>query len=405
MSSTYTTSLSANLRMALERFSVGLIALAVMVIASPGQASERDDQYLEAFHLIQQADGLQKAGDNANALTKYQKAEAMLQQYRRAYPDFGQKMVGFRLSYTSQKIAELGSKPEAEATNLPVAGSGGVVTTSGVKLLSAGAEPRKVLRLHPKAGDKQRVDMTMKMAMEIQAPGAQNQGMKLPVIKMPLEVTIKSISAGGDISYESSLGQVSVEETGGNAEVANAMKSAMANLKGTGTGTITSRGIVKSSQFDLGSGNSQTMPAFLRLNGEQMRDYISQVSAPFPEEAVGPGAKWELASPIKFQDMNISQTATYELVSIDGESVVLKSSLVQSAANQKIQNPAMPGIKLDLTKMSGNGTGESKLELSQILPTEATADSHSEVNMGMNMGGQKQSMSMKMDINLKFQTQ
>lgn len=397
MSSANNPSLMANLRIVFQRFSVAIVTLATIAVSLPVQASERDDQYLEAFHLIQQADGLQKSGDKARALQKYQKAEALLQDYRRTYPDFGQKMVGFRLSYTAQKIAELSEKPAAEASTPPVA-----ATANPVKLLSAGQEPRKVLRLHPKAGDKQSLNMVMNMAMEIQVAQMQNQAIKLPAIKMPMEVTVKSVSPEGDITFESVMGEPSLGEDGGDPQIAAAMKATIGSVKGmTSTGVMTSRAIVKATEMKLPAGaNAQITQAL-----DQMKDSFSQVAAPFPEDAVGPGAKWEYTQPIKSQGMTITQTATYELISIDGDSIAAKSSFIQTAANQKISSPAMPGMKVDLAKMSGRGTGEIKLDLGQLIPSEATADSHSEITMGVSVGGQKQNMSMKMDVNLRFETQ
>jgi len=105
---------------------------------------------------------------------------------------------------------------------------------------------------------------------------------------------------------------------------------------------------------------------------EQMKETMSRVASPLPEEAVGPGAKWEIKMPIKSQGMTLNQTATFQLASIEGEQAAAKTSVTQTASNQKIQNPMMPGTKVDLIKLNGNGTGELKFELTQLVPTEAT---------------------------------
>ena len=83
---------------------------------------------------------------------------------------------------------------------------------------------------------------------------------------------------------------------------------------------------------------------------------------------------------------------------------VVYGSKLWSAANQKIQNPAMPGLKFDLVKMSGNGAGETTIDLAQLLPAKGTVDSHSELSMAMNTGAQKQTITMKMDLNLRLET-
>jgi len=64
----------------------------------------------------------------------------------------------------------------------------------------------------------------------------------------------------------------------------------------------------------------------------------------------------------------------------------------------------MPGMKIDLDKMSGNGTGQITLDLTHVLPPEGTIDLHSDFSMGMDMAGQKQTMTMKMDLSLHFES-
>ena len=129
-----------------------------------------------------------------------------------------------------------------------------------------------------------------------------------------------------------------------------------------------------------------------------MKGSFAHLAVPLPEEAVGPGAKWEVRMPIKTQGMTIYQTTICELVSLEGERLTTKSAVVQDAANQKVQNPAMPGLKMDLTKMADKGTGELTLDLAKLLPAAGNSESHSESSMMMDMAGQNQAMTLKMDL-------
>ena len=100
----------------------------------------------------------------------------------------------------------------------------------------------------------------------------------------------------------------------------------------------------------------------------------------------------------------MQQTGTYELVSVEGDRLNLRIKINQSAGKQKVENPTMPGLQIDLEKMSGNGAGHMTLDLSHVLPPEGTIDLHSEFSMAMDMGGQKQAMGMKTDLNLQFES-
>jgi hypothetical protein len=178
------------------------------------------------------------------------------------------------------------------------------------------------------------------------------------------------------------------------------MKTAFAGVKGlSGMGTVSSRGFSKGVEFKAPAGANPQSRQFV----DQMKESFTQLAAPLPEEAVGPGARWEAKTALKSQGMTIDQTTTYELVTLEGERFTTKSTIVQHAANQKIQNPAMPGLKLDLIKMVGNGSSQSTFDLAHLLPSAGTGKVHSETSMNMNMGGQKQPMNMKMDMTLGFE--
>jgi hypothetical protein len=134
-----------------------------------------------------------------------------------------------------------------------------------------------------------------------------------------------------------------------------------------------------------------------------MKESIGSMSSPFPDEAIGVGAKWEVKRPLKTQGMTIDQVASYELKSIKEDHAEVASTVSQSAANQKISNPAAPQMKMDLVKMAGTATGNVTFDLAHFFPSSATIDSHSETSMKMAMGGKAQEMSMKMDMNMRME--
>jgi hypothetical protein len=377
----------------LQRLS-GLLVLALLLGVWPARADGPDDEYLQIYSLIQQADELNTGGKAAPAKAKYQEAKVALTSFQTNYPYWNVKLVSYRLNYVAQKIAALAEKPPTVA--------GGETSTTQIKLLEPGAEPRKVLRLHPKPGDKQTLDLTLKMAMESKVGEMETPATKLPGIKMTLEATVKSVADNGDITYEMVMGDLGISEEPGVAPmVAEAMKSAFTGVKGmSGSGTTSSRGFSKGFEFKAPSDSNPQA----RQVVDQMKDSFTELAALLPEEAVGTGAKWEVKMPLKTQGMTIDQTATYEVVSLEGENFKTKSTIVQQAANQKIQNPAMPGIKVDLTKMTGTGNSERTFDLGKLLPTAGTGRVHTDTAMAMNMGGQKQAMTMKMDIDVRFET-
>ena len=394
-----------------RRCSSLLIALALLTSLWAAQAADITDDYLRMFNVIQRADSLNASGRPAAALTKYQEAKTALQSFQIDHPNWNAKMIAFRLGYLDEKITAL-KKALAPAapgatTNSTKAEPQNMAETAPasapqVKLLEAGTEPRKVLRLHPNAGDKQTVEMTMKMAVGIQAGDSLVPTSKLPAMKTTMAATVKNVSAEGDITYEMVLSDTSVvAEEGITPEVAEAMKTSYGGLKGMkGTVVMSNRGFAKTVEMKAPAAADPLLTQGLNW----VKESLSSSSAPLPEEAVGAGAKWEVRTALNSQGVTMAQTATSQLVSVDGAHLVIKSALVQQAVRQKIQNPALGGTIVELTSLKGSGTSEVTSDLAQLLPLEASVESHTEISMEMNSGAEKQAMGMKVDVNTHLNT-
>jgi hypothetical protein len=244
--------------------------------------------------------------------------------------------------------------------------------------------------------------MTIKTAMDMQIADTPGQAMKMPAMTMTMDVAVKDVSADGDITFETVMGDTSVaDEEGVLPQVTEAMKTALGGVKGlSSAGTMSNRGLSKANEVKLPPGAAPQ----LRQSLDQLKESLASAAVPLPEAAIGPGGKWEVKQKLKSQGMTIDQTGTYELVSVEGDKLTVRSVLVQQAANQKIQNPAMPTMKVDVTKMTGSANGESTLSLAQLLPELATIEARSEVSMEMNIGGQKQAMTMKSEMNIRLES-
>lgn len=374
----------------MKRFCI-LFTVALLLAPWTAQAEEIEDQYLRVINLADQADTLKTTGRTEAALAKYKEAQRALLTFQKTYPRWNMNVVSYRLNDLSQNVNALSAKtagPESATS----------ASDAQVKLLEAGAEPRKVLRLKPKPGDQQTLVLTIKTGMSMKLGDIPDQKMKLPAMEMTINTTVKEVSSDGDITYEVKFLDGSVaEDAEVMPQISEGMKASLANLKGTsGTAKMSSRGVGKELDIKAPEGaDAQTKQAL-----EQVKQSVASLGAPFPVEAVGIGAKWEAKIPFQSQGMKIDQTVVYELTALEGESITAKSTITQTAANQKIQSPAMPALKLDLTKMEGHGTGEITLELSKIIATDAAAEIHSDLSMAMDTGGQKQTMAMKLDSNI-----
>jgi len=91
------------------------LVLAFLCVAVLGaRAQGLDDQYVQIFNLIQEADRL-SSSEPAQALAKYAAAQTALARLHNGSPDWNPKMVAFRLAYIAAKIGALSTNAPAPA--------------------------------------------------------------------------------------------------------------------------------------------------------------------------------------------------------------------------------------------------------------------------------------------------
>ena len=271
-----------------------------------------------------------------------------------------------------------------------------------LKLVEAGAEPRTALRFAPAAGTAEVATMTMTMKMEMDL-----QGQKIPVAMPPfvmkMGVDITEVAANGDFTYKMALKEATVgEDTTGavNGAVLDQMRGLIGKMQGLGgDATVNARGAIIKSSFVV----PPEAPQELKQVMDSLQQSMGQISVPFPEEAVGVGAKWEVTTEVAQGGMKIGMVSKFELKSIEGNVVTIAHEIVQTAGAQVIQGPGMPeGTKATLLNLNGGGRGEGVFKLDGVLPTSFATAMTIALSMEVEAAGQKQSMAMKTDLDLKL---
>jgi hypothetical protein len=140
-----------------------------------------------------------------------------------------------------------------------------------------------------------------------------------------------------------------------------------------------------------------------------MKDSLANVQMLLPEEPVGVGAQWEVKQKVNSQGMNMDQTTTYTLAAVNGDILTIKGVVAQQAGKQKISNPTMPQVKMDVSKFSGSGRTSVTLDLAKVFPAQAEIEDHLEIGIGMAAPGAAgaqngpQTMTMKVDLSIKLE--
>lgn len=279
-----------------------------------------------------------------------------------------------------------GVAPRALSQAPAMEGYPAVGSPATVTLLEAGAAPKKALRYAVPAGQKAQADMTMSMSMAMNMAGM-SMPMDLPGMKMTMAVAVTGVAPNGDITYDLGFTGLTFDSSAGaNPTIAAALQPLQASITSIkGSATISSRGVTKSSKIDAAD------PSLQQMLG-QVTSTAENLAMPFPEEAIGVGARFEVRNTVSSGGQTMFQKSIYQVVSIEGSTVSLKITSEQTAPPQAVSNPALPaGSEMYMDKMAGSGTGTTVIHLDSLVPT-SEMNSTSSMSMTMSLGGQSQAI-------------
>ncbi len=83
------------------------ILVSLLVLTGSALAAGSDEQYLDIYNEILQADSLQQNGHSEGAAARYLQAQSDLQKLQADHPSWNPDIVKFRLDYLSQKLQDL----------------------------------------------------------------------------------------------------------------------------------------------------------------------------------------------------------------------------------------------------------------------------------------------------------
>ena len=374
---------------------LGIVLLTSVAATSPANTQSPEEQYIRIMGIIDRADALRTAGQTDAAHAKYLEAEKALLMFKSANPLFFPKTVAYRLKEVTDRadtrpaVPEMTNAPKMNLEAQPPAAK------SNVKLLEAGAEPRKVLRYHVKPGDKQSAIMTWKLKMDMPMPAAAPGGAapavpSIPEISIPVDYAVQSIAANGDVTYTATMGEATLaQDTNTPPEVLQQMQTAFAGIKGvSSTWVKTSRGATKR----LAAKPTATTNPQVRQMLDQFSESADIMNVELPEEAVGVGAKWESKNTTKVQTATVGQTGTFELASMDGDKLGTKFDVTFDATNTGGKAAAAGA------QFNGTASGTVNVDLTKLVGSSAKLNMHMEAPMG-------QGQAMKMDINMGIDSQ
>ena len=307
----------------------------------------------------------------------------------------------------AQRVVREQSAPHVAEAPVPAIELGEPVAKvpSEVTLLSAGDEPRAVLRLKPSPGAREELSLRMAMVVAMQIGSHDVPARSIPSIEAKLAAVVVDEGKGGDelVRYrfetiEAKAGEATTEVS---ARVQDAVQRAVDDMQGTkGTIAVTDRGKLAELVLDTRPGaDAGIQPAI-----EGFRQSFNQLFAWLPEDAVGPGATWRAVTHFEQNHIEIQQTAEYRLVSRDGDRVELSFDLEQQAVEGSEARTALPGGALEVEMHSVKGSGRVVLDLAKVMPIEGTAKSAGATRSRVSFGGAPEPLLMQLEFDLALRS-
>jgi hypothetical protein len=267
-----------------------------------------------------------------------------------------------------------------------------------VMVLEKGAEPRVPLRFSLKVGQKEQGAMTMKMSMGMEIDGNKLPMPAIPVMVMGMEMQVDRVRRE-TIDYSFWIASVDVQsEPGTPEEMGIIMRSSLAPMLGlSGEGWMTTRGQGGDFRIQLPPAAS----AQLQSMAAQMEQTINQVSAPFPEEPVGPGARWQTQTTVNQNGLSLVQTATYTLLEQHGNKIRLHSDVSSMVApGEQSMTGLPPGTSLTALEVSMKGQGDSTFFLDRMFPEAASMHVGGTVSSRIESGGAENQFVVRLEMDM-----
>ena len=265
-----------------------------------------------------------------------------------------------------------------------------------VKVVYAGAEPRRPIRYAIAKGRTEPLTMDLAMELAVDLGGASVPSMPLPTMHMAADVAVTDVTPSGDASYTVALTDFKwVNAPNVDPKVLAAIQGAGFDLKGiSGAVTISARGISRSAKIDT---SKMTNPQMAQMV-DRMSSTIQELALPFPEEAVGSGAEWEVRQALTVDSVHTFQKVVVDLVSLNDASCTLRLLTEQTAPPQPVNAPGLPvGVHASLQNMRGSGTGTMTIRFDSLVPTSQASLSSSAV-IHIATGGTSQEVSTKTTV-------
>lgn len=233
----------------------------------------------------------------------------------------------------------------------------------GIRLVEAGAEPRRELRFAFDQDQTRLVTTEIRITQTVETDGQPQPEVPSAPIRSVMRVSPHGQS-GEVADYNFELVGIEIVDTEDvPPTLLSFLEASLSEIPAIrGTITINNRGEVIHVRQ---TGETAGQPMANEVQNELLRDLIGIA---LPEEAVGVGASWISGIIFDAKGVDVMQETTYTLDAIEGDELSISWSVRQLVVEEQQEVPDLPpgSPKVTINKLEGGGAGSATLRLDRI---------------------------------------
>jgi len=277
-----------------------------------------------------------------------------------------------------------------------------------VELVHPGQAPLHELRYQPRIDVKQTVSMTTISRSQLVVGGQRSPESSTPTQRVMFELSMEKPGS----SPEAAEGRILAAARVTKVEVIDehrSMPGTVAMLReqlrplerAEGRLVFSNDGLLQASGFSL----PQETTSQVQANFAEFQYWLNQFAVPLPREAVGVGASWRVKTRPVVSGVQLEQTVTYELLSLDADAVRLKAKVEQSAGPQLVKLVGAPDdVICELISQSATGEAEIDLNLARLAASLSVTSLRSETTSRITSGGVDHEVTSHNQIELRIRS-
>ena len=275
--------------------------------------------------------------------------------------------------------------------------------TRGVVLEEAGAQPRIALELRLAPGARSQVAMESRIAIEMTVDGKAVPAGVLPATSIVLDEVVDAVDPDGTVHYTATFRDVRALDTPGvDPEVLTQTQAGLAEMEGlAGKGTFDVHGGSQTITID----SSALTNGALKSTLDSMASQVGNLTAPFPREPVGVGARWTTTATATINGITMNTTTHYTLSSRTGDRYELDYVQEATAPPGPAPFPNLPaGTRAAVKEFTVHSTGHTTGDLTRHLPSSSRGSGTGDGTFTITVGADGADLVEHMTIDLRLST-